>query len=91
MEKANLLRQGLSPNFIGTWMMQPPVVCDDLITYFDVNHRLQRTGTTADGENLNAKKTTDIPISPSDIKKPGNEVFEKYFNHICSGCKCFFE
>lgn len=86
VEKANLLQQGLSPNFIGTWMMRPPVVCDELITYFDENHRIQRTGTTTDGVNLNAKKTTDISISPSDIKKTGNEVFERYFSHLF---KCY--
>ena len=35
MEKVVLSKQNLSPNFIGSWMMNPQSICDELITYFE--------------------------------------------------------
>ena len=84
MEKITLSKQNLNPNFIGSWIMNPLSICDELITYFESNQNKQKKGVTLGGENLDVKNSIDITISPKEIKLPGNEVFEKYFNNLFS-------
>ena len=82
MEKVTLQKQNLTPNFIGSWIMNPLSICDDLIDYFESNRNKQKRGVTANGKNLDTKNSTDIKITPKDIKLPGNEIFEKYFHNL---------
>jgi len=84
MEKVSLEKQKLSPNFIGSWTMRPHSICDELITYFELNKDKQKKGVTVIGKNLDAKNTTDITITPKDMKLPGNEIFEEYFHSLYS-------
>ncbi len=84
MEKVTLPKQNLTPNFIGSWIMNPLSICDELITYFESNQNKQKRGITAGGENFDSKNSIDITISPKEIKLPGNEVFEKYFHNLFS-------
>ena len=84
MEKVTLLKQNLTPNFIGSWIMNPLSICDELIAYFESNEKKQTRGVTGGGENLDYKNSVDIKMSPKDIKLPGNEVFENYFHNLFS-------
>ena len=84
MEKVTLSQQNLDPNFIGSWMINPPTICDDLITYFEKNKNKQKKGVSAEGENLDTKNSIDISILPKELKLRGNEVFEEYFNSLFS-------
>ena len=84
MEKITLPKKNLTPDFIGSWMMNPLSICDELITYFESNQNKQKRGVTAGGENLDSKNSTDIKILPKDIKLPGNEIFEEYFHSLFS-------
>mgnify|MGYP002820287474 FL=1 len=59
-------------------------MCDELISYFELNKKKQKKGVTGIGINLDNKNSTDITIHPKDIKFPGNEIFEKYFNNLFS-------
>ena len=82
MEKITLSKQNLNPNFIGSWIMNPLSICDELIAYFELNKNKQKKGVISGGENLESKNSTDITIQPKDIKLPGNEIFEKYFDNL---------
>ena len=84
MEKVTLQKQNLTPNFIGSWIMNPLSICDELITYFESNQNKQGRGTSGVGKNLDIKNSIDITVSPKEIKLPGNEVFEKYFHNLFS-------
>ena len=84
MKKVTLPTQNLTPNFIGSWIINPPSICDELISYFELNKNKQQKGATGNGINLDNKNSTDITIHPKDIKLPGNEMFEKYFNDLFS-------
>ena len=84
MEKIVLQEQSLSPNFIGSWVMKPLSIADELLDYFEANINKQRRGVTAGGLNLDKKNSTDISMLPKDIELPGNEVFEKYFRNLFS-------
>jgi hypothetical protein len=64
--------------------MSPLSICDELISYFELNKNKQEEGSVGSGVNLDAKNSTDITIHPKDIKLPGNEVFENYFHHLFS-------
>lgn len=84
MKRVNLNKQNLNPNFIGSWIMNSPSLCDELIKYFESNQDMQNKGITAHGENLDLKNSIDIRISPKDLKLPNNKIFEKYFQNLFS-------
>ena len=84
MKKVTLSKQNSSPNFIGSWMINPLSICDELINYFEANKNKQFQGLTSKGEQLDIKNCVDISILPKDIKLPGNEFFEEYFNNLFS-------
>ena len=84
MEKVSLRKQNLTPTFIGSWVINPLSICDELIAYFESNKVKQNKGVTAGGINLDSKDSTDIKILPKDIKLPGNEIFEEYFLQLFS-------
>ena len=84
MEKVTLSKQNLNPNFIGSWIINPLSICDELITYFDSNKNRQNKGVSEIGENLDVKNSIDISMLPKEIKLPGNEVFDKYFSNLFS-------
>ena len=84
METLNLSKQNSTPNFIGSWIINPLSICNDLISYFELNQNKQKVGVTAGGQDLESKNSTDITISINETKLPGNEVFEMYFNELFS-------
>ena len=84
VKKVTLSKQNSNPNFIGSWMINPLSICDELIIYFESNKNKQKKGVTAGGEKLDLKDSIDISILPKDMKLPGNEVFEEYFNNLFS-------
>lgn len=84
MEKITLSKQNSNPNFIGAWLIKPLSICDELIAYFESNKNKQKRGVTGLGENLDLKNSIDISILPKEIKLPGNEAFNEYFNNLFS-------
>jgi hypothetical protein len=84
MKKVNLPKQNLTPNFIGSWIIKPLSICDELITYFETNPNKQKKGVISGGEFLDAKNSIDIRVSPNEIKIPGNEIFKEYFQNLFS-------
>lgn len=84
IEKITLPTQNLAPTFIGSWIINPLSICDELITYFESNQNIQKRGVSLTGEDLEIKNTIDITIQPKNISLPGNEVFEKYFHNLFS-------
>ena len=85
MEKVTLPKQNSNPNFIGSWIINPLSICDELIAYFEANKNKQITGAMAGGtRSSDFKNSIDINVSPRETKLPGNEVFNKYFNSLFS-------
>ena len=69
-------------NFIGIWKINDESVCKNIINFFEKNKELQTKGQTASGVNEKIKKSTDITINPSDLKKDGYSVFNDYFKKL---------
>jgi hypothetical protein len=84
MDPFTLEKQNLTPNFVGSWIINPRSICDELISYFELNQSKQKRGVTASGQNVDSKNSTDMTISMSEIKLPGHEAFEMYFNELFS-------
>mgnify|MGYP001157307677 CR=1 FL=1 len=84
MNKVTLSQQNLNPNFIGSWIINPISICDDLISYFESNKDKQQQGKISGGENLDVKNSIDIGILPKDLELPCNAVFKAYFKSLFS-------
>ena len=82
MKKIELGSGTKNPNFIGSWTIEPISICDDLISYFELNIPKQKSGTTGIGLNLDTKDSVDITINPKEIILPGNEAFKLYFDQL---------
>ena len=84
MQKIDLQKSNLAPNFIGSWVIEPLLLCDELIDYFELQKGKQTQGITGGGLKLGTKSRVDISVSPNEIGLPGNEVFNKYFHALFS-------
>ena len=82
MQRIALEKSPLIPNFIGSWVIEPLSLCDELITYFESNIAKQQIGATGGGRNLSVKDRMDISIAPNQLDLPGNEVFKLYINSL---------
>ena len=80
-----------NPNFIGSWNIEPMLICDDLISYFELNLAKQKSGVSSGGLNLDKKDSIDISINPKDIILPGNEAFKAYFDQLLECYKNYVE
>ena len=70
------------PNFIGCWDIENKKLCNEIVSFFENNKELSKAGTTTLGKNIKAKKTTDITITPKDLKKSKFEIFKNYFKEL---------
>ena len=82
MQRIDLQKINLTPSFIGSWIIGPPSLCDELISYFEAHIVKQTRGITAAGRNLAAKDRVDISIAPNEINLPGNELFRTYIDSL---------
>ena len=82
MEKIELPQQKMSPNFIGSWCVEPKSVCDRLIDLFESRADQQSSGVSGGIVNKQAKNSVDMTVYPKDLDAPGNEVFKSYFESL---------
>ena len=82
MERVHKANSNLNPNFIGSWIIKPTSICDELIDYFESKKDKQRKGISIGGINTETKDSMDITIKPKEILLPGNEIFKTYFNEL---------
>ena len=81
-KRAELDKSQLTPNFIGSWVMET-LICDQIIAYYEKNKEKQIQGSTGRGIiSLETKNRRDISISPKELDLKGNEIFNKYFENL---------
>lgn len=78
MERFELKATNTHPHFIGSWMIEPPSLCDDIIEFFETNKSLQIAGTAGGEVNRNIKNSTDIAIHPKDTELESFKSIQKY-------------
>ena len=91
MKKVVLNSANKNPNFIGSWTIEPTLICDDLISYFELNVLKQKSGVAGGRVILDTKDSVDITIQPKEIILPGNEAFKKYFDQLLECYKNYVE
>jgi len=91
MKKVTLDSGNKNPNFIGSWTIEPSLICDDIISYFEINKPKQKSGKSASGLNLEIKDSIDMTINPKEIILPGNEAFKRYFDQLFECYKNYVE
>ena len=85
MKRSDLDKTTLTPNFIGSWIIEPSL-CDEIIAYYERNQQKQKQGSTAKGINLESKNRRDITLSPKELILPENEIYKEYFKSLF---KCY--
>ena len=72
------------PHFIGSWMLENPEVCNQLIDYFENNKGKQRPGIAGGGPlRLDVKDSIDISISPNIVMdQVDGMIFRDYFDQL---------
>jgi prolyl 4-hydroxylase len=91
MNRFEISGKSTSPHFIGGWMMEPSDICDDLVRFFEAHPEAQKTGQTAKGLNVDAKKTVDMVIFPNDLKRNDYDVFNIYIKELFACYKDYVE
>ena len=78
MKRSDLEKGNLTPNFIGSWIIEP-TLCEEIIEYFEKNKHKQIQGLTSGGLNQKFKDRQDITLSPKELKFPKNKIYKEYF------------
>ena len=86
MKRINIDTQ--QAHFIGCWNLENNKLCNEITQFFENNKELQIQGITSYGKDLKAKKTTDIPVNPHDLKDPKFEILKQYMDELY---KCFID
>ena len=95
MERIDLIKNWLDkldykkqPHFIGSWNIRNDDLCKQIINFFEENKILQKKGQVGNRVKETTKKTTDIAISPNDLK---NDEFKCFNNYMDELHKCFID
>ena len=81
MKRTELSKPNLTPNFIGSWVIDDSI-CDGIINYYEKNKQKQSQGFTSLGLNLDIKNRQDLSLSPKELNLPGNEIYKVYFKTL---------
>ena len=81
MKRSDLGQSKLTPNFIGSWIIDYSL-CDEIIAYYERNKQKQVQGVTSGGINLATKDRRDITLKPQELSFPENEIYKIYFQSL---------
>ena len=76
------------PHFIGSWNIENNTLCEEIISFFEENQNLQKSGFTGSGVKPTLKKTTDLSVQPHNLKDLKFKCFNNYFELLH---KCFLD
>ena len=88
MKRSNLDKINLTPNFIGSWIIEP-TLCEEIIAYYERNQQKQTKGTTSGGIDLETKNRQDLSLSPRELMLSENELYKIYFENLFECYKNF--
>ena len=73
---------GSEPNFIGSWSLADPDLCDAIIAFFEANAGRHRQGRTIRGVDLEVKRATDLVIFPRELAAPDHAPVAAYLREL---------
>lgn len=80
-----------SPHFIGSWLIEPSSICDELIDFFEAHPENQAQGKTAGGLNLEAKNSLDLTIRPRELEQDDHRPVREYLDTLFECYKDYLE
>ena len=82
MKRASLQKPHSHPNFVGSWILEPLSLCDEIINHFESNPTRHSESNTTGAHAPDAKDSVDLSIAPNELHLRENHVFEKYFQEL---------
>ena len=82
MERIELKNSSAHPNFIGSWVITPSSMCDQMIQFFDSDTDKQHPGLSGSGKDYEAKKSTDITVRPKDLNLETHKPVRAYLESL---------
>ena len=82
MRRVDLESSHSSPDFIGSWFIEPADVCDELVAFFEARKEQHTQGKMAGGLNLESKKSTDLSIRPHDLEQADHQPVRDYLDKL---------
>ena len=70
------------PSFIGSWDLESPDLCREIINFFEQNKGKQVKGESATGLDLERKNSIDMPVYPAELTLPSHKIFNNYMQHL---------
>ena len=64
MKRIELKKLESSPDFIGSWSLEPTAICEELIDFFETHTEFQTKGRILGGLDEDSKKSTSKTVSP---------------------------
>ena len=82
MKRFELTHSVKSPHFIGSWIIEPPRLCENIIEFFESKSKEHVPGITTSGGAFEQKRTTDLGILPRDIDKDDHFPIREYLQKL---------
>lgn len=82
MKRLQLEGANASPHFIGSWLLEPDSLCDELIAFFEAQGDRQSQGKTAGGLNPRAKNSMDLSVRPRDLERQDHDPVRRYIDAL---------
>ena len=79
------------PHFIGSWLIEPLSLCDELIKFFEAHPENQAQGKIAGGLNPDSKKSTDLTIRPRELSQDDHQPVRDYLECLFACHKDYLE
>ena len=70
------------PSFIGSWDLENPDLCKEIINFFEKNKDKQVQGESVTGLDLERKNSIDMAIYPAELTLPSHKIFNNYMQHL---------
>ncbi len=86
MQRLNLDAENKAPHFIGSWLIEPDSLCEELVKFFEDNKAKQRKGSTGSGVDHEAKQSSDLTIKPIDTNLVTHTAVRRYIDLLF---KCY--
>ena len=82
VERLNLASSVEVPHFIGSWMIAPTSLCDDLVAFFEAHPENHAQGKIAGGLNPASKKSLDLTIRPRELQQADHRPVRAYLDAL---------
>ena len=82
VERLDLSSTSEAPHFIGSWVIEPVSLCNDLVAFFEAHPENHAQGKIAGGLNPESKKSLDLTIRPRELQQADHRPVRTYLEGL---------